>query len=165
MLDLYKNIRKKRLELGMSQDELAKKTGYKDRTSISKIEAGRVDLSQSKIKAFALALDTTTSELLGSDIQEGRKGRDKAMEDFMNGVYPYLSDPHNPESPAIRFVQSEDGISFSFRIRNDLDARESETLTKIAMDLCEETGLCFSYVVETDRETSEIGHNMQSVDE
>lgn len=70
MLALYKNIKAKRLALGMSQDELAKKTGYSDRTSISKIESGKVDLSQTKIYEFAIALNTTPGELLGFDQDE-----------------------------------------------------------------------------------------------
>ena len=65
MLQLYHNIRHRRLELGMSQETLAEKVGYSDRTSIAKIEAGKVDLSQSKILAFAEALNTTASDLLG----------------------------------------------------------------------------------------------------
>ena len=47
----------------MSQSELAEKVGYKDKTAIAKVEAGKVDLPQSKISSFAKALDTTTSYL------------------------------------------------------------------------------------------------------
>lgn len=65
MLQLYKNIKNRRLELNMSQMDLAKKTGYKDRSSIAKIEKGEVDLSQSKIELFAEALCTTASDLMG----------------------------------------------------------------------------------------------------
>jgi repressor LexA len=65
MLQLYKNIKEKRIALGMSQDELAQKTGYTSRSSIAKIEAGKVDLPQTKIKLFAEALNTTQAELTG----------------------------------------------------------------------------------------------------
>ncbi len=65
MSELYKNIRRRREKLGMSQDELAGLVGYTSRTSIAKIEAGKIDLSQSKIQAFADALQTTPSILLG----------------------------------------------------------------------------------------------------
>lgn len=65
MLELYKNIRKRREELGLSQLELAELTGYTSKTSISKIESGSIDLPQSKIKAFADALRTTPSKLMG----------------------------------------------------------------------------------------------------
>ena len=49
MLPLYKNIKSKRTELKMSQDTLAELTGYKDRSSIAKIEKGEVDLAESKV--------------------------------------------------------------------------------------------------------------------
>ena len=65
MLDLYKKIRARREELNMSQDELAKKLGYKSRSSINKIEKGENDIPQSKIVAFARALDTSPESLMG----------------------------------------------------------------------------------------------------
>lgn len=65
MLDLYKNIRNKRQELGLTQTELAHRLGYSDKSMIAKIESGRVDLSQSKILAFADALHTSASVLMG----------------------------------------------------------------------------------------------------
>lgn len=65
MLDLYRNIKKYRVDLGMSQEELAQKTGYKSRTSIAKIEKGLVDLPQSKIALFAKALNVNTEVLMG----------------------------------------------------------------------------------------------------
>lgn len=67
MLDLYKNIKRLREHYGMSQEELAEQTGYTSRSSIAKIEAGEVDLSQSKIILFAKALHTTPQKLMGWD--------------------------------------------------------------------------------------------------
>lgn len=65
MLDLYKNIKKRRIELGLSQDELARRTGYSSRSMIAKIESGKIDLYQSKIEEIAEALETTPSYLMG----------------------------------------------------------------------------------------------------
>ena len=65
MLEAYKRFRELRISAGLSQDELAKKTGYNDRSSIAKIEAGKVDLTQSKLVAFADALNTTPGYLMG----------------------------------------------------------------------------------------------------
>ena len=65
MLELYKRIRQRRELLGMSQDELSRKLGYKSRSSINKIEKGENDIPQSKIVAFAEALDTTPEYLMG----------------------------------------------------------------------------------------------------
>ena len=65
MLTLYENIRKLRLEKSMSQQELARLTGYTDRSSIAKIEKGEVDLTLSKIELFAKALGVKPGELMG----------------------------------------------------------------------------------------------------
>lgn len=65
MLQLYKNIKNRRNELHLTQSELADKMGYADKSMIAKIEKGLVDLPQSKIFAFAKALETTPSYLMG----------------------------------------------------------------------------------------------------
>lgn len=62
---LSNNIKKRRNELNMTQEELAKKTGYKTKGAISRIEKGERDLSQSQIEIFANALSTTPSYLMG----------------------------------------------------------------------------------------------------
>lgn len=67
MSEIYNRIRMRRQELGWTTDELAKRMGYKDRSSISKIESGKADIPQSKVKAFADVLDTSVSWLLGID--------------------------------------------------------------------------------------------------
>lgn len=67
MLKLYENIKRYRMEAKLSQAELAKRTGYTDRSSIAKIEKGLVDLSQSKIKQFAEVLGVTPGHLMGWD--------------------------------------------------------------------------------------------------
>ena len=66
-MDTYENIKLLRLKRGMSQDELAKKTGYTDRSSIAKIESGKVDLTESKIALFAKALNVSPALLMGID--------------------------------------------------------------------------------------------------
>ena len=58
--------RKERREcLKMSQDDLAKKLGYKSRSSINKIERDASGLPQSKIVAIANALNTTPAYIMG----------------------------------------------------------------------------------------------------
>ena len=67
---LSERIKQRREELGFSQEELAKKLGYKSRSTIAKIEGEDNDIPQSKIKAFADALETTPSWLMGWDENE-----------------------------------------------------------------------------------------------
>lgn len=72
MLKLYQNIKSLRCKLGLSQEELAYKTGYTDRSSIAKIESGKVDLTQSKIAAFAKALGVSPAYLMGWENTENQ---------------------------------------------------------------------------------------------
>lgn len=64
-LELYKNIRKLRKQLNMSQDELAHKVGYSGRSSVSMVEKGLVDLPDSMVSKFADALGVSIYELRG----------------------------------------------------------------------------------------------------
>ena len=63
-------IRDKRKELGLSQDDLARMMGYKDKTSISKIENSGNDISMKKLDKIAKVLDTTPEDLMGWSSKE-----------------------------------------------------------------------------------------------
>lgn len=63
-------IKSLREEKKLSQSDLAALVGYKDKTAIAKVEAGKVDLPQSKISAFAKALNTTTSYLFSDEPED-----------------------------------------------------------------------------------------------
>lgn len=62
MLEIYKRIRTRREEIGISQEELAKRMGYKSRSSINKIENGE---DKEKVKK--------TLELIFWDAKEKNK--------------------------------------------------------------------------------------------
>lgn len=64
-MELGQNIKNRRIELGLSQSELAFKVGYKDKGSISRIESGAIDLTQSQIERFSKALECTPAFLMG----------------------------------------------------------------------------------------------------
>lgn len=64
-MTIGERIKARRDELGMSQEELAHKIGYKSKTSINKIELGIQELRQSKIKQIADALQTTPAYIMG----------------------------------------------------------------------------------------------------
>lgn len=58
-------IRQLREGRGISQELLAIKTGYANRSSIARIESNEVDLSMKRLKTFANALHTNVAYLLG----------------------------------------------------------------------------------------------------
>ena len=95
MLEVGKKIKQRREELNMTQDELARRTGYKSRSSINKIERGGNDLPQTKIVAFAHALDTTPSYLLGweeNDATENLSKRYPNISPIKTKKFPLLGD-------------------------------------------------------------------------
>lgn len=72
MISVGEKIRQRRLYLGMTQEELAHKVGYKSRTSINTIELKR-DMPMKKLKPIADALEISVYDLMGW--QEADQGK------------------------------------------------------------------------------------------
>lgn len=71
-------IKYRREQLDLSQLELAKKLGYKNRSAIAHMENGDVDFSSQKAAAIAKVLETTPEFLLGwadEDYERNRSAR------------------------------------------------------------------------------------------
>lgn len=67
---LGENIKQARMKAQISQDELAKRLGYKSRSTIAKIESGENDLTQKKVAAFAKALNVSIDFLMDGNGNE-----------------------------------------------------------------------------------------------
>ena len=76
-MTIYERIRMLRRMNGMSQEELAKKSGYEGRSMISRIESGQIDLQISKVELIAAALGVNPEYLFGAD--EHQEKRDIAL--------------------------------------------------------------------------------------
>lgn len=72
-------IKEKRIESGMSMDELAERMGYRSRTSIYKIEHNITDLPLSKVAEFAKILNTTSAYLMGRKAEEKKTDNNVAI--------------------------------------------------------------------------------------
>lgn len=83
-------IRTRREELGLSQDELAEKMGYKSRSTIAKIEKGVNDVAQKTTVKFAAALNTSVAYLMGWDEEETKK--EPAIADELSSTKKQLLD-------------------------------------------------------------------------
>lgn len=119
MLQLYENIKTRRKAARMTQEELARLTGYTDRSSIARIEKGEIDLPQSKIKQFAEALGTTPSHLMGwNDAEPEDLGAMAAQvladPDLLKLVHNYLS-LNEADQYALRLM----GESLAAKIKKD----------------------------------------------
>lgn len=80
MPEIGKRIRSRREQLGMTQEELASRLGYKSKTTIAKIENGTNDIVQSKVTEFAKVLDTTPAYLMGWTQLDGNVVNEKEPE-------------------------------------------------------------------------------------
>lgn len=79
-MTIYDRIKQLRVDLKMTQEELATKVGYKSRSAINKIEKGLRDINQSQVIRFAKALNTTTSYLMdGSNTLSKEKLDNKTL--------------------------------------------------------------------------------------
>lgn len=67
MSELSVRVRLRREELGLSQEELAQRMGYRSKSSITKLEKGVNDIPQGKLEELAQALETSPAYLLGLD--------------------------------------------------------------------------------------------------
>lgn len=141
-MTMYERIKSERLKQLMSQQKLAEITGYRDRSSIAKIEAGFVDLPQSKIILFAKALSVSPEYLMGlsesqqpdlyGDFREAPDemkpriakmyGIEGAVSDEVIAAkqrlgLPVLTDPDNPP---IQLSAHEREVILTYRARVDL---------------------------------------------
>lgn len=117
MLQLYKNIKNRRLELGLTQTDLAKALGYSDKSMIAKIEKGIIDLPQTKIMSFAKALRIPPGDLMGfdggsyedSNIERFEKELDAAITILKNEGYTVVYSD-NPKDDSIIIKDEKNNI-------------------------------------------------------
>ena len=69
-MTIYERIKYLREKQNMSQQELALRVGYKDKSAVSKVERGDRDINQTMVKKYAEALHTTPAFLMGWEEKE-----------------------------------------------------------------------------------------------
>lgn len=76
-MEIGEKIKQKRMQLGWSQRELARRMGYTNNSTIAKIEQGKVDVSQSRVVQFSQVLGCTIAYLM--DWEETEKKNDQIV--------------------------------------------------------------------------------------
>ena len=79
LMTIYERIKMLRENLGMSQQELADKVGFKTASAVNKIELGLRDINQTKIIAFANALGVTPGSLLEETNEDITRKKSKGI--------------------------------------------------------------------------------------
>ncbi len=102
-IKIGERIKARRQELKISQRELASRMGYTDHTTITRIEAGKVDPPQSRIAQFAKALGTTPGHLMGWDAEPEDLGA-VAAQVLADPAVLNMMQEYNGLSPADQFM-------------------------------------------------------------
>ena len=90
-MTVAERIREKRKDLNLLQEELAERAGYRDKTSISKLENSGNDISMKQVKRIAAALGCTTAYLMGWE-RDGVPEQQEEAEERPKGTYFFKDD-------------------------------------------------------------------------
>lgn len=85
-------IKQRRMELGLTQTELATIMGYKSKVAISNVENNKEDLTVTRVKKYADALSTTPSVLMGWEEEKQKSKLIEAASRLPNEVLQKLFD-------------------------------------------------------------------------
>ena len=119
-------IKNRRIELGMTQQELAVKMGFKTRSHISLLEQGDRNIPISKIKKLANALEVSPEYLMGWEDNMGTTTTTTGNHNTTNTNNNYYSDCGSSAKEAIEFL---DKVSALHRIM-DLLLTHKKDFTK-----------------------------------
>ena len=146
-------IRERRIELKMSQEELALALGYKSRSTINKIEKDGRELRQNKISDMAKVLQTTPAYLMGWE-----DARDDSTTQAVR-INVYGSIPAGIPMEAIEDIEDWEDIPqawtaggkeyFGLKVKGDSmlpKFEDGDTIILRKTDQCESGQICAVYV-------------------
>lgn len=114
-------IRRRRIELGLSQEELAERCGFKSKSSINKMESGVQGLPQSKIIAVAKALETTPGYILGWEgVEENQQ-----QEYYTDEVTAQIAED----------MATNPNLKMLYDVQRDMDPEDLQAMYSMAMAL------------------------------
>ena len=91
-MSIGQRIKHRRIELGMSQEELAHKLGNKSRASVSTVEHDKEDLTTDRIRKYAEALETTPAYLMEwVDDPDWTPLASIPQEEQTGSIYPHIN--------------------------------------------------------------------------
>jgi transcriptional regulator with XRE-family HTH domain len=114
-------IRRRRIELGLSQEELAERCGFKSKSSINKMESGVQGLPQSKIIAVAKALETTPGYILGWEGVEENQQQEYYTDEATAQIAEDMA-----TNPNLRML---------YDVQRDMDPEDLQAMYSMAMAL------------------------------
>lgn len=123
MKHIGEKIKQRRKMLNLSQDELAKRMGYKSRSSINKIELGQTDVTRTKIIEFAKFLETTPTYLMDLEENDNYYGDITKTTEYLEDK-PDLLEIYNN-------IVNNDNLVLLFDNVKDLDPEDMEIILRV----------------------------------
>ena len=111
-------IKERRIELNLTEEQLAAKLGYRSKSTINKIELGVNGVPYKKIEAFAEALNTTISYLTGQTEDPSR-----TFANFITDKY-LLSDHLTEREKALLIAYRSADPAIQAAVRKLLDVED-----------------------------------------
>ena len=102
-------VKRRREELKISQEELAKIVGYKHKSSVNKIEVGERDIPRKYINSFAKALNVSVEWLLACD-DVTKKGQQTMAKNYLTDEQVEREIERLSESPLVKLAKKEERI-------------------------------------------------------
>ena len=107
IMAIGENIRRLRLQRGLSQEELAALIGYSSKSTINKIEQGTRGISHNKITKFAEILGTTPSELIGWNNNANAKKSPMTQDEQQQFINRYNQAPEYIRKAVLKLLDIE----------------------------------------------------------
>lgn len=142
MSTLGDNILYMRKQLGLTQEELAQRVGYKSKSSINKIELGLNDIPRSKVAKFAEALGTTPARLLGYSLTIGERTNQSIAHSIQ----------HHREEAKLSRKQFADLLGVDEAVVVDLESGENALKKEMLYKICDVLHLIPSNIVPRDED-------------
>lgn len=109
-MNIGERIKERRLELGMTQEELADKVGFKTRASVSRLEGGDRNIPISKLKKLAEVLDTTIGYLMGMEDNSGTITTNIGNHNITNANTNSFNGNSGTMKEAIEFIDKDSAL-------------------------------------------------------
>lgn len=138
MESINERIKRLRLEHGWTQTDLAQKLGYVDKSSITKLEKGQGDLTQTKLKQLSEVFNVSISYLLDGEetslYMEFEKMSDEDKKTFLDRVEGYMANffvkpiTNNEYPITMEVTRDEQKLIKELREHRELNPRELEIM-------------------------------------
>lgn len=124
MMKFGERVKMRRIQMGLTQQELAEMVGYRHKSSIQKIETSQAKASVEQVAVFSKALQTSRSFLVGQTDDPDQIIREYT---FPDGSFVREADPDNLQGGKLARLMHQN-MSFRALVHEAMDGCTDEEL-------------------------------------